>query len=85
MESNRWTKRPAILLVAGCTLGGFLLGSSSSEEVKTDRPETGIGRYQFVETSSIRLIFDTKTAERWEYRFDQVGWEKVAPPWSVEK
>jgi hypothetical protein len=87
MNSDRRVKLSLMLFGACGILFGFLLGASSSQEAKRESLQSENGRYQLVETSSIRIILDTGTAERWELRFNngRDGWEKVGPPWAEDK
>jgi hypothetical protein len=93
---NQWSKRSLVIVAAICLTGGFLIGSSSSQEVikrgsngsevgrRKDGPE--IGRYQMVGGPGAKIIFDTMTARFWqETNYSETGdsrWTEHAAPWS---
>jgi hypothetical protein len=73
------------LLFVSCVFGGIFVGSSSSQDARPGAPESGVGRFQIIQTHSQRTVFDTKTAERWENLYDGRGWKKYAAPWDDDK
>src|SRR5262245_6879650 len=87
MALNPWSKRSLIIAAAICLTGGFLVGSSSSQQAirrvsdESDvpvarRPKEGpeIGRYQMVGGPGGKIIFDTLTARFWqEANYSETG------------
>jgi hypothetical protein len=89
MALNQWSKRSLILVAAICAVGGFLIGSSSSQESKPVGDKGEVGRYQMAPNG--KLIFDTKTGQFWDHHsYEGLGgsreeWEEHAPPWKQAK
>jgi len=77
-ESSRWAQSSFALLLVFCILGGFLVGSSSSQDARVVRETTEVGRYQFVNGHQ---IFDTKTARLWQYDDSSLKWNREDAPW----
>jgi hypothetical protein len=93
---NQWSKRSFVMVAAICLTGGFLIGSSSSQDVtrrgsngaeagrRKDGPE--VGRYQMVGGPGAKIIFDTVTARFWEEKnYTETGesrWTEHAAPWA---
>ncbi len=77
MALNRWSKRSLMLVAAIFAIGGFLMGSLSSDDTKrrvraeenetTQRIRTvDAGRYQMISSSGGgTIVFDTATARYW--------------------
>jgi len=92
MALNQWSKRSLVLLIAVCAIGGFLIGSSSSQEANAtrDKGEIGPGRYQMVVSPGARMIFDTKTARFWQEtsysdNAAESRWIEHSAPWDKRK
>jgi len=88
MALNQWSKRLFVLLAAICGVGGFLIGSSSSQEVKHDADQGEVGRYQMVMSSSIDIkVFDTKTAKFWQLNIEdpEQRWVRHPGPFAKTK
>jgi hypothetical protein len=98
MALNPWSKRSLIIAAAICLTGGFLIGSSSSQDVRRRADESDvaapsrrkegpeIGRYQMVGGPGAKIIFDTVTARYWqEANYSETGesrWIEHAAPWT---
>ncbi|HEY3963576.1 MAG TPA: hypothetical protein VGM05_03400 [Planctomycetaceae bacterium] len=99
MAVNQWSKRSLVLVVSVCAIGGFLIGSASSQSVRqasqkereyeedapTRAPEAG--RYQMVQTSAGTVIFDTRTAHYWQRNngVEATRWNKHHAPWEKDE
>jgi hypothetical protein len=68
MAQNRWSRRSIVLVGSVIAVAGFLIGSSSSQEVRRVVGEGEIGRYQMVAGNGADpalKVFDTKTGRYW--------------------
>ena len=83
MALPQWSRRSLVLVGLMLAIGGFLIGSSSSQEDNRG-PEREVGRYQMIAPQPNYLyVFDTKTARYWKYE-GKGNWSNhlgpVAPP-----
>jgi hypothetical protein len=99
MAVNQWSKRSLILVLSVCAIGGFLIGSASSQSVRRAPQKEGeyeedaltrapeVGRYQMVQTSAGTVIFDTRTAHYWQRMngVDANRWNKYPAPWEKDE
>jgi hypothetical protein len=92
MALNQWSKRSLVQVIAACAIGGFLIGSSSSQEANPsrDRGEIGPGRYQMVVSPGAKMIFDTKTGRFWQEtnysdNAAEPRWSEHLAPWEKRK
>lgn len=90
MALNQWSRKTLVLVVSVCTLGGFLLGSSSSQDAGPAARAGAVGRYQMVNSSGGLVVIDTMTARYWE-RIIRGGdasleeWHEHRAPWEQAK
>jgi len=68
MALIHWSRNSGILVAAIFAVGGFLVGSSSSQEATTRGTADGeVGRYQMMAAHANDLkIIDTKTGRYWQ-------------------
>ena len=67
---SQWSRRSLVLVALIFAVGGFLVGSSSSQEGRRDA-DGEVGRYQMVAPHVTHLfVFDTKTARYWSKDHD---------------
>ncbi len=90
MALNQWSKRSLFLVAAICAVGGFLAGSSSSQDVGRAPLVGEVGRYQMVHTNGGTAIIDTKTARFWERTIPDGDmrkeyWDEHAAPWDKRR
>src|SRR5262245_61819229 len=78
MALPQWTLRTLVLVALTFAIGGFFVGSASSQQ---DRPRPAVdGSYQMLALPGNDLfVFDTKTAQYWTNRGDG-GWERHPGP-----
>lgn len=84
MNLNHWSKPSFIMALAVIAMGGFMLGSSSSQESKREDNQAEVGRYQMPDGHT---MVDTKTGRSWiryESRSDY-RWEERVAPWNKTK
>src|SRR5262245_35562729 len=81
------SRRCLILAAAVCAFGGFLLGSSSSQDKdKNDSDRRGAeGRYQLVANTQFGtwIVFDTRTARGWAISGNAFHPDLVAGDWKA--
>ena len=65
MALPQWSRRSLILVASIFAVGGFLLGSSSSQERRRELRPGEVGRYQMVAGQTGYIVFDTRTAHYW--------------------
>jgi len=99
MALNKWSRRSIALAIVLCAIGGFMVGSSSSQvsvpdlgnaprerqhEIAAGRHPPEAGRYQMVAGHyNTYIIFDTATAQHWTSV--QVGTAAGVPNFKWEK
>ncbi len=90
MAPNQWSNRTFVMFAVICAVGGFLVGSSSSQEVKRDAGQGEVGRYQMVmaSPSDTLKVFDTKTARFWDYvggpKGENMHWREFPGPFEED-
>jgi hypothetical protein len=96
MALSLWSKRSLVVLASICAIAGFLIGSSSSQDVRRGAAEEEVGRYRMLSDSRGGfIVFDTKTARSWFTQvlidekgkrvFDPDRWQSVGSPFEKEK
>ena len=67
MALNHWSRYSAVVVTAIFSLGGFLIGSSSSQETTRGAADREVGRYQMIAAHANDLkIIDTRTGRYWQ-------------------
>ena len=84
MALPQWTRRSLVLVTLIFAIGGFFVGSASSQLEKRGA-DREVGRYQMVVQDQTLYVFDTRTTHFWrriggEGFYDQTGPLESAPP-----
>ncbi len=88
MAQNQWSRNSGVLVAAIFAVGGFLVGSSSSQESRRSAEQGEVGRYQMMAAHANDLkIIDTKTGRFWQrlYSDNKERWDERAGPFGAAK
>jgi hypothetical protein len=83
MTSDRWSKPLVLCAAVGLTVGGFLVGSSRSQEIKAPNAQSEVGRYQISHDG--QFMWDTTTGRWWQKYSDGSWGGEQNPPWLKAK
>ena len=84
MTLPQWTRRPLVLVALIFSIGGFFVGSASSQQEK--RVDGEVGTYQMVVVPDQNLVvFDTKTARYWLLGGDENWHDHPGPLAAIPK
>ncbi|HLJ12640.1 MAG TPA: hypothetical protein VKU82_15705 [Planctomycetaceae bacterium] len=86
MRPKTWS----LIVAAFCLAGGFLVGTSTSQESREKNETAEIGRYQIAASERLAWIIDTKTGHTWRKwqttsPNSPEGWEESRAPWDAKK
>jgi hypothetical protein len=90
MALNQWSRRALVLVASVIAVAGFLIGSSSSQEVRRVAGEGEVGRYHMVAGNGADpalKVFDTKTGRYWLRELTTAGekWTEHPGPLNSSK